>query len=80
MTQLRELDVVVLKRDMPDVGLCVGDVGAVVQLYSADAFEVEFITATGHTQALLTLRATDVRAAQADEMLAVRSSQLKGTA
>jgi hypothetical protein len=37
---------------MPSHGLKSGDVGAVVQ-YSTDAIEVEFVTASGHTQALM---------------------------
>jgi hypothetical protein len=51
----REFDTVVMKADMPSHGLRSGDVGAVVQVYSADAFEVEFVTASGRTQALVTL-------------------------
>jgi len=43
----KEFDTVVMKADMPSHGLKSGDVGAVVQLYSADAIEVEFVTASG---------------------------------
>jgi hypothetical protein len=46
---------------MPSHGLKSGDVGAVVQVYSADAIEVEFVTASGHTQALVTLTSKLVR-------------------
>ncbi len=69
-----ELDTVVLVRDMPEAGLPAGDLGAVVQVYSADAFEVEFVKAAGGTQALLTLNAQDLRAVRDDDLLAVRSS------
>jgi hypothetical protein len=62
----RELDTVVLLRDLPDAGLRAGDLGAVVQVYPADAVEVEFVTASGRTQALVTLAARDVNVA-ADE-------------
>ena len=48
----REFDTVVMTADMPSHGLKSGDVGAVVQVYSADAIDVEFVTASGHTQAL----------------------------
>ncbi len=41
----KEFDTVVMKADMPSHGLKSGDVGAVVQVYSADAIEVEFVTA-----------------------------------
>lgn len=57
----RELDTVVMKSDMPSHGLKSGDVGAVVHVYSADAVEVEFVTASGHTQALVTLTTKLVR-------------------
>ncbi len=57
MTAVRPLDTVVLTHDLADVGLCAGDIGAIVQLYSTAAVEVEFVSASGRTQALLTLRA-----------------------
>ncbi len=80
MTNLRELDTVVLTHDLPDVGLCAGDIGAIVQLYPADAVEVEFVTASGRTQALLTLRREDVRAVRDDDLLAVRPARRRGAA
>src|SRR5229473_572254 len=45
------LDVVVLNTDRPAQGLKRGDLGAVVDVYSPDAMEVEFVTASGRTQA-----------------------------
>lgn len=68
----RELDTVVLTRDVPEAGLRAGDLGAVVQVYGADALEVEFVTASGRTQALRTLGAADVRSVRDDDLLAVR--------
>ena len=44
---IRELDTVVLLRDLPEAGLRSGDLGAVVQLYGEEALEVEFVTAAG---------------------------------
>ena len=56
MTALfHELDTVVLLRDLPEAGLRSGDLGAIVQVYGGEALEVEFVTASGRTQALLTL-------------------------
>ena len=49
------LDTVVLDRDLPEHGLRNGDLGAVVQVYEPDGLEVEFVTASGKTQALVTL-------------------------
>jgi hypothetical protein len=73
-TTFRELDTVVLVRDLPDSGLRAGDLGAVVQVYGTEALEVEFVTASGRTQALLTLPLNDVRAVRDDDLLAVRTS------
>jgi hypothetical protein len=73
-TIFRELDTVVLIRDVPEAGLRSGDLGAVVQVYGDEALEVEFVTAAGRTQALLTLPITDVRAVRDDDLLAVRTS------
>jgi len=80
MTAFRELDTVVLTHDLPDVGLCAGDIGAIVQLYSTDAVEVDFVTASGRTQAPLALRSGDVRAVRDDDLLSVRPTQRQGAA
>jgi hypothetical protein len=68
----REFDTVVMTADMPSHGLKSGDVGAVVQVYSADAIEVEFVAASGHTQALLTLTTSLVRTIGRNDILAMR--------
>lgn len=69
---IRELDTVVLTRDVPETGLRTGDLGAVVQVYSPDAFEVEFVTAAGRTQALHVLHRDDIRPVADDDLLAIR--------
>lgn len=56
------LDSVVLDHDLTDHGLQKGDLGAVVETYDPDGIEVEFVTASGRTQALVTLKIGDVRA------------------
>ena len=71
----RELDTVVLARDLPEHGLEAGVLGAVVQVYGPEALEVEFVTVAGRTRALLTLAAGDVRAPREDELLAVRPAR-----
>jgi hypothetical protein len=75
-----ELDTVVLIRDIPEAGLRSGDLGAVVQVYGAEALEVECVTASGRTQALLTVPTTDVRPVRDDDLLAVRTSPVRGAA
>lgn len=67
------LDTVVLDRDLPEHGLRNGDLGAVVQVYEPDGLEVEFVTASGKTQALVTLNVKDVRPVQDSDLIAVRS-------
>ena len=68
----RELDTVVITKDLPALGLRRGDVGAVVQVYSPEALEVEFVTATGATQAVVTLSTDSVRPVGRKDLLAVR--------
>ena len=67
------LDTVVLDRDLPQHGLRAGDLGAVVEVYEPDGLEVEFVTASGKTQALVTLSVNDVRPVQENDLVAVRS-------
>ena len=67
------LDTVVLDRNLPEHGLRSGDLGAVVQVYEPDGLEVEFVTASGRTQALVTLNFRDVRPVQDSDLIAVRS-------
>jgi hypothetical protein len=45
------LGVVVLKRDLPEYGLCKGDLGSILEIYSDNQYEVEFVRASGKTQA-----------------------------
>ena len=66
------LDTIVLDRALPDHGLRRGDLGAVVEVSEPDGLEVEFITASGRTAALLTLQARDVRAVADDDLVSVR--------
>jgi Domain of unknown function (DUF4926) len=73
--RFRELDTVVLDRDLPQHGLRRGDLGAVVQVYEPEGLEVEFVTASGRTQALVTLKADDVRAVRDEDLISVRTLQ-----
>jgi hypothetical protein len=47
--------------------------GAVVEVYEPAGLEVEFVTASGKTQALVTLNVEDVRPVQENDLVAVRS-------
>ena len=67
------LDTVVLDRDLPQHGLRAGDLEAVVEVYEPAGLEVELVTASGKTQALVTLNVEDVRPVQENDLVAVRS-------
>jgi Domain of unknown function (DUF4926) len=66
------LDVVVLNTDLPAQGLKRGDLGALVDIYGPDSIEVEFVTASGRTEALITLKPSDIREVGDDDLVAVR--------
>ena len=59
--RFKVLGTVVLDRDLPERGLRRGDLGAVVEVYEPDGLDVEFITVSGKTEALVTLSESDVR-------------------
>jgi len=70
--RFKELQTVVLNRDLPEHGLRRGDLGSVVLVYEPDGLEVEFVSASGRTEALVTLRDTDVRAVADGDLISVR--------
>ena len=68
---------VVLTQDLPGEGLRTGDVGVVVEHYPAtdaapEGYELEFFSAAGQTLAVVSVAATDVREARAQEVLSTR--------
>jgi hypothetical protein len=74
---MQELDLVVLTRDVEEFGLKSGDVGTVVHCYGqGEAFEVEFVAASGETVAVLTLMPADIRPLSGREILHVRELTL----
>ena len=69
----KELDLVVLTKNIKEYGLKKGDLGTIVHLYSDDkAMEVEFIATSGKTIAVLTLEPKDIRPTAKNEILHVR--------
>jgi hypothetical protein len=54
------LDTVALLTDVPELGLSAGEVGAVVEVLSDEAFEIEFCDESGYTYGLHTLRANQL--------------------
>jgi len=75
--KFKTLDTVVLNKDMAECGLTQGDLGAVVQVYEPDGLEVEFVTAAGKTEALVTLSQGDVRHVSDTDLIAVRPLRKK---
>lgn len=73
------LDVVVLTRDLPAQGLKRGDLGAVVDLRGPEAIVVEFVAASGRTEALVTLGPDDIRAVADDDLVTVRPTDIKAS-
>jgi len=69
---IKELDTIVLTRNIAQHNLVQGDVGAVVHCYSADGFQVEFVIGEGTTAAVLTLSSNDIRPMGKDEILHAR--------
>jgi len=73
---MKELETVVLLRDIPEYGLYRNDIGAIVHCYEdGTTFEIEFVTGEGRTIAVVTLNAHDVRTMHANEILHVRAIQ-----
>ncbi|HWF86467.1 MAG TPA: DUF4926 domain-containing protein [Vicinamibacterales bacterium] len=64
---------VVLTAPLPAEGLVTGDVGTVVHVYDdGKAFEVEFMTLDGHTAAVATVEASQVRLVRSREITHAR--------
>lgn len=62
MKTIQEHDQIVLMRDLPALGLCLGDVGTVVLVHQAGkGYEVEFLTLDGKTIGVTTLMSDEVR-------------------
>ena len=70
---IKEHDRVVLRTPVPAEGLVDGDVGTVVHVYKdGEAYEVEFVALDGHTAAVVTLEAAQVRPISARDITHTR--------
>ena len=70
---IKELDPVVLTKKLPEHGLQAGDLGCVVMIHDLGAgYEVEFVTLTGETVAVVTVPAEAVRPVRASEIAHAR--------
>lgn len=60
---IKEHDCIVLTKNLPEEKLEAGDIGTVVHIHSGGAaYEVEFMTLTGETVAIVTVDASQLRA------------------
>jgi hypothetical protein len=76
LTKISEHDRVVLTVARPGDGLAAGDVGTVVHEYrDGEAYEVEFVALDGHTTAVVTVEANEVRAITPRDMTHSREIQ-----
>lgn len=70
---MKELDTIILTRNIIKHNLKKGDLGSIVHIYDdGKTFEVEFITTKGKTMAVLTLNQVNIRPMIRDEILHVR--------
>jgi Domain of unknown function (DUF4926) len=76
MTMLNEHERIVLTKSLPALGLEAGDVGTIVHVYpDGRAYEVEFVTLDGHTTAVATVEADQVRRVSRRDMTHTREMQ-----
>ena len=70
---MRELETVVVNKDIPEHGIERGNIGVIVHTYEDEsAVEVEFVSGEGTTLGVITLLSKDVRLMKKDEILHVR--------
>lgn len=67
-----ETDVVVLTVDLPAYGLKAGDLGTIVMVHVGKGYEVEFMTLTGETIAVVSVDAAQVRPSSQREVAHAR--------
>jgi hypothetical protein len=71
---IRELDSVVLTEDLPEYKLYTGDMGTVVLVHSSNlGYEVEFVTLTGETVAVVSLFSHQLRPVSDHDIAHVRT-------
>lgn len=63
---------VALTRDVPEENLVAGDAGTVIHVYEDGGYEVEFFSLSGHTLAVATVEAKDVRAVSDEDVTHAR--------
>ena len=73
----KEHDRVILTGDLAKEGLKAGDVGTIVHVHRhGEAFEVEFLALDGHTVAVATVTASEIRPVTARDVTHARPTQI----
>jgi hypothetical protein len=73
---LKEHERVVLTTSLPTERLEAGDVGTIVHVYhDGRAYEIEFVTLDGHTKAVVTVEANQIRPVTSRDMTHTREIQ-----
>lgn len=73
----KEHDRVILTSDLPKEGLRSGDVGTIVHVHrQGEAFEVEFLALDGHTIAIATVMASELRPVTARDITHARPTEI----
>jgi len=68
-----EHEIIILNENLPEYKIFKGDVGAIVAIYNnGEAFEVEFVTFSGVTVALVTLKNSQIRKINSNELMTTR--------
>lgn len=70
---IKELETVVLTKDLSKHSLKRGDIGTVVLAHSGGGYEVEFVTLGGDTVAVASLKESDIRLTKKKEIPHVRA-------
>ena len=71
----RELDAVVLTRDVPEHALRLGDLGAIVHMHTDTMVEVEFVRGKGANALVTTLPTSALRTLSETDTLSVRPEE-----
>lgn len=73
MLTIKELDKIVLNKDIPEYNLKKGDIGTIVMVHiEGEGYEVEFMTLDGDTVSVETLKSSDIRKIRKREIAHVR--------
>ena len=70
---IKELETVVLTKDLSKRGLKKGDIGTIVHVHPDSGYEVEFVTLGGDTVAIVSLKEADIRLTGKREIPHVRA-------